>query len=77
MENEFRYYLQHQAEFVKKHRGKFVVIKDGEVLGVYDTEVDAIEKTMEEHELGTFLVQKCEPGAENYTHTYQSRVIFE
>lgn len=77
LEKEFKYYLQHQAEFVKKHRGKFVVIKNDKVLGVYETEVDAIERTMEHHELGTFLVQKCEPGAESYTHTYKSRVIFE
>lgn len=76
LEKEFRYYLEHQDEFVKKYNGKFIVIKDHEVIGVFDSELAAIEKTSEEHELGTFLVQKCEPGSESYTQTYHSRVTF-
>jgi hypothetical protein len=74
LEKEFKYYLEHQDEFVKKYNGKFIVIKDREVIGVFDSELEAIEKTAEKHELGTFLVQKCEPGSESYTQTYHSRV---
>ena len=76
LEKEFKYYLEHQDEFVKKYNGKFIVIKNREVLGVFDSELEAIEKTAETHELGTFLVQKCEPGSESYTQTYHSRVAF-
>lgn len=76
LEKEFKYYLEHQKELVKKYNGKFVVIKNREVIGVFDTELEAIEKTAEKHELGTFLVQKCEPGSESYTQTYHSRVMF-
>jgi len=74
LEKEFKYYLAHQDELVKKYKGKFVVIKDNSVIGVYDSELEAIEKTAQEHELGTFLVQKCEPGSESYTQTYHSRI---
>lgn len=73
---EFEYYVSHQAELVKQHRGKFVVIKDEDVIGVYDDEITAVEEASKEHELGTFLVQKCEPGAESYKQTYHSRVSF-
>lgn len=73
---EFDYYLEHQKELVAKYRGKFVVIKGREVIGVFDSELEAIKETSKHHELGTFLVQKCEPGAESYTHTYHSRVAF-
>jgi len=76
LEKEFKFYLEHQDEFVKKYKGKFIVIKNREVLGVFDSELEAIEKTAEKHELGTFLIQKCEPGAESYTHTYNSRALF-
>ena len=76
LEKEFDYYLAHQDELVKKYSGKFVVIKGEEVLGVYDSETEAIEKTSEQHELGTFLVQKCEVGTAAYTQTYHSRVMF-
>ena len=61
---------------VENYDGKFIVIKDCSVIGVYDSELDAVEKSAEEHELGTFLVQKCESGSESYTQTYHSRVMF-
>jgi len=76
LEKEFKYYLEHQDELVREYNGKFVVIKDCEVIDVFDSELEAVEKTAEKHELGTFLVQKCEPGNESYTHTYNSRVAF-
>jgi hypothetical protein len=59
---------------VKQYKGKFIVIKNGTVLGAYDNELEAVTKTGKQQELGTFLVQKCEPGSENYTQTFHSRV---
>ena len=76
LEKEFKYYIDHQAELVEKYNGKFIVIKDCNVIGAFDSELEAIEKITEQYELGTFLVQKCEPGNESYTQTYHSRVLF-
>jgi len=76
LEREFKYYVKHQDELVEKYNGKFIVIKDCKVIGAFDSELEAIEKTAEQYELGTFLVQKCEPGSESYTQTYHSRVVF-
>jgi hypothetical protein len=76
LEKEFKYYLEHQEELVKKYNGKFIVIKDQEVINAYDSELEAVQKTAEKHELGTFLVQKCEPGSESYRQMYHSRVAF-
>ncbi len=76
LEKEFNYYLEHQDELVEKYNGKFIVIKDCDVIGAFDSELEAVEKTAEQHELGTFLVQKCEPGTESHTETYHSRVMF-
>lgn len=76
LEKEFKYYLDKQDKLVKEFNGKFIVIKNREVIGAYDTEVEAIEKTSEKHILGTFLVQKCEPGSKSYTQSYHSRVAF-
>jgi hypothetical protein len=73
---EFDYFLSHQDELVKKYRGKFVVIKNQKVIGVYDSELKAIEETTKICELGTFLVQQAEPGSESYTQVYHSRVSF-
>jgi hypothetical protein len=74
LEKEFKYYLENQRELVKQYNGKFIVIKDLKVIGTYDSELEAVQKTAEKYDLGTFLVQKCEPGSESYTQTYHSRV---
>jgi hypothetical protein len=76
LEKEFKYYLEHQKDLVKQYNGKFIVIKDLEVIGAYDSELEAVQKTAEKYKLGTFLVQKCEPGSESYRQMYHSRVTF-
>lgn len=75
LEKEFEFYLKNQGEFARKYNGKYIVIKNQEVIGVFESEIEAVEKTSANHELGTFLVQKCEPGKESYTQTYHSRVV--
>lgn len=76
LEKEFKYYLAHQDELVAKYNGRFIVIKGEAVVGDYPTELDAIRETQKSHALGTFLVQKCEPGNQGYTQTFHSRVVF-
>jgi len=74
LKNEFAYYLAHLDEFAKLYRHKFIVIKNCEVIGVYDSEFEAITETAKHNELGTFLVQKCEPDANSELQVYHSRV---
>lgn len=76
LENEFKYYLDHQAELVEKYNGKFLVIKGNEVIGVYDAEDVAFFETGKKYEPGTFLIQFCEAGDSSYTQVYHSRVSF-
>lgn len=76
LKKEFEFYLKNQDKFVEKYNGKYIVIKNQEVIGVFESEIEAVEQTSVNHELGTFLVQKCEPGKESYTQTYHSRVVF-
>jgi len=74
LEKEFDYYKTHQDELVAKFAGKYIVIVGEEVVGAYDAAIDAYTKTQKEHALGTFLIQHCLPGVENYTLTFHSRV---
>jgi len=76
LEQEFNYYLANQEELVKQYGGKCIVIKDRKVIGVYANELEAARETSKTHELGSFLVQRCEPGAESHTETFHSRVAF-
>lgn len=74
LEKEFKYYLANEDELLRQYKGKYIVIKDTKVIGAFDSEMEAIRETSEKHELGTFLVQKCEIGDKSYTQTYHSRV---
>jgi len=76
LEKEFKYYLDNQDELVKKYKGKVIAIKNQKVIGVYDSEITAIQETSKNESLGTFLVQKCTLDKENYKQTYHSRVVF-
>lgn len=77
LKKEFDYYLAHQAELVEKYNGKFVVIKDGQVIGAYDKELTAIAEAQKlGHKAGTFLVQFVSPGDTAYKQTFHSRVVF-
>jgi len=76
LKEEFDFYIKNQSEFVEKYKGKFIVIKGKEVIGVYDTEIIAYAETIKNEELGTFLIQECQPGNESYTQTFRTRVIF-
>ncbi len=77
LEKEFQYFLDRQKELVEQYGGKFLVIKNQAVIGVYDTEAEAFTETQKQHELGTFLIQECKPGSEVYTQTFHSRVLIK
>lgn len=73
---EFDYYVANQAELAKRYLGKYIVIKNKKVIGAFDAEMDAVIETSKTEQIGSFLVQFCEPGADNYTQTFHSRVVF-
>ena len=76
LEKEFQYYLDNQADFVKKYPKKFLVIKNQEVVGVYDTKEKAYDDATSKFDLGTFLIQQCLPGTLGHTQTFHSQVVF-
>ncbi len=73
LESEIKYYQKHQDELVKQYAGEYIVIKNHEVIGNYDNELEAVKKSAKEHELGTFLVQKCEAGDQGYSQSFRCR----
>lgn len=76
LEKEFEYYVTHQDELVKLYAGKFIVIKNEKVIGVYNSEIDAYTDMVTKEDAGTFLIQECQPGNETYTQTFRTRVVF-
>jgi hypothetical protein len=61
LEDEFLYFLDNQDYLVKKHPGRYVVIKSKNILGDFTSRDEAVRYAIDQLELqtGTFLVQLC------------------
>ena len=75
LREEFDFYLLHQDELVQRYHGKVIAIKGQEVLGEYDSYLDAYIETSKDHSEGAFLLQMVSEGDEDYSATFHSRVI--
>jgi hypothetical protein len=76
LEKEFKYYIDHQGDLLKKYNGKFLVIKGEKVIGDYSSHSEAYNHASQTEKLGTFLIQHCIPGSEGFSQTFNSQVIF-
>jgi hypothetical protein len=56
-EAENKYYEENQETLRKQYLGKRVVIVKDKILGVYDSDSEAISETTKTMELGTFCVK--------------------
>lgn len=61
---------------MRRYNGRYIAIHGEQVVGDYGDEVTAVRETAKAYPMGTFLVQKAEPGPGNYTETFHSRVVF-
>ena len=76
LEKEFKYYLDNQKQLIKDYQGKYLVVKNEQVIDAYGSQEEAIQETMKTHQLGTFLVQYVQADGKNILQTFHSRVIF-
>lgn len=76
LDKEFKYYIDNQAKLVKEYNGKYIVIVGNDVVGDYDNEIQAYNKSVQKYTLGTFLIQLCKPGKDSYTQAFHSSAIF-
>jgi hypothetical protein len=56
---EYLWYKAHETELLQRFYGRFLAIKDGEVIGDYSSRSFAREQTCLNHEFGTFIIQHC------------------
>lgn len=76
IEEEYKYYKEHQDELVNLYNDKYITIKDNAVIGVYNSDIEAYKESIKLNPLGTFIIMHCIPGIESYTQTFHSRVVF-
>lgn len=76
LETDFQFFRDNQESLVKEHLGKYLVIKDSNVVGAYNSAAEAYQEASSKFEPGSFLIQLCIPGEEAYTQIFHSRVVF-
>jgi len=75
LEQEFKFYIENQNDLVKNYQGKYLIIKDQQIKGSFDSKTDAYFSGKENFEFGTFLIQKCEPGNMQFSQTYYTQNV--
>ncbi len=76
IQQDYQYYIKHQLELVKKYGGRYIVIKDSEVVGSYDSEIEAYEDAKSKYVLGTFIIKPCLPQNEEPKNILNTRAYF-
>lgn len=56
--NDIDYYKKHRTEFIDQYAGKYMVIKNMCIIGVYDTLSTANEETLRSHPAGSFIIER-------------------
>ena len=56
---EFLWYEQHEEELLRRYLGRYLVIKDGNVLGDFSSRKIARQQTVPNHAPGTFIIHLC------------------
>ncbi len=72
LEQEYEFYEANKQKFIGSYLNKYIVIKNNNVLGVFNSSEDAIKDAIKENELGTFLVQFVKEDEPNVI--FRSRV---
>ncbi len=59
MFRQIRYYLDNQQEFLTRYAGKYLILKDNNVAGIYNTRDEAYNAALDKFTPGTFIIQHC------------------
>lgn len=75
LEKETAYFKNHKKELVGKFPNCFIVIVGEDVVGVFNTEIEAYTDAISKYELGKFLLVEC-TEREEQPRIFHSRVSF-
>lgn len=66
---ELNFFVKNQERLVKEYPGKALAIKGEDILGVYDSPLEAYLEMQSKQQLGSVMIQVCTPGPDAYTVT--------
>ena len=78
LENEYKYYKDHQTELVSKYPDKYLIIKDQKVISVFETLSEAIDFAKANGLIeGEYLLQLCAKKRRGLACVFRSRAYFK
>lgn len=73
---DYDYFINNLADLYKEYGHRFLVIKNEQVVGAYNSFDDAFNETTKTEKLGTFLIQECVENPDDLILTFQGNVSF-
>ncbi|MEK7255978.1 MAG: hypothetical protein AAB316_14600, partial [Bacteroidota bacterium] len=58
----YLWYKEHEQELLQRYYGRYIVIKDEQVIADYADKVEGWYETIKTHKQGTFIVHYCGPA---------------
>lgn len=72
LKKEYEYFQHNKDELMKKYKGRAIAIVGEAVVGDYPDKQTAFRDQAKKREVGSFLVQSCDPNEEPWV--FHSRV---
>jgi hypothetical protein len=67
LDRERQYYAEHLDQWMPAHEGRFVVIRDDTLVGIFDSQDEALSAGAARFGLSPFLVRRVGQGEETVT----------
>ena len=74
-QQELDFFMARQDELVLAHRGKVLVIRGTQVVGVYSSPLEAYTEAQKSYQLGSFMIQRCDAGLGAFSATVSSACV--
>ena len=58
LDREFQTFQENKPNLVKNHKGKFVLIKNDTIIGIFENELDAVKQGNQQFKDSQFLVNE-------------------
>mgnify|MGYP007070099308 CR=1 FL=1 len=65
---DFDWFLNNYDELYKEYGDSYIVIRNGKVIGNFNSAGEGVRKTSRDFPIGTFIVQHCNGKVSGYTN---------
>ena len=74
-EKDFNWFLDNIDLLNQQYGTTYLVIKNGKILGSFESYAEGVKEACKTEQLGSFIVQKCGPDNSGYTVEIASKFV--